>query len=149
MDVILLENIRNLGDMGEKVNVRPGYGRNFLIPQGKAIVATGENLKRFEAQRAELEKKAQQAKVEALARAERINQLQVTITARTSDEGKLFGSISVKEIADAVVAAGEEMNKSEVHLPDGPIRAIGEFDIECQLHSEVTATVHLKVVGEG
>lgn len=148
MEIILLEKIRNLGDLGEKVSVANGYGRNFLIPHGKAVPATEANLAEFEARRAELEKKAQDELAAAEARAEKLNELSVTITSRAGDEGKLFGSIGTRDIADAVTAAGIEVAKSEVRLPEGAFRMVGEFDVAIQLHSDVSTTIKLNIVGE-
>lgn len=146
MEVILLEKIANLGNLGDKVNVKSGYGRNFLLPQGKATAATPANVAAFEARRAELEKAAAEKKAEAEARAAQLNELEVTITATAGDEGKLFGSIGTHDIADALTAAGVNVNKSEVRLPNGTIRNVGEFDIALHLHTDVEATVRVVVV---
>jgi len=148
MEVILLEKVANLGALGDKVDVKPGYGRNYLVPYGKAVPATEDNVKAFEARRAELEKAASERLAEAERRAEQLNEFAVTITAKAGDEGKLFGSIGVRDIADAISAAGVEVNKSEVRLPEGPLRATGEFDIELHLHSDVSAQVKVNVVAE-
>lgn len=149
MEVILLENVANLGTLGDKVNVRPGYGRNFLLPQKKAVPATKENVEMFEARRAELEKAAAEALAAAQARAEQIGALaQVTIKAQAGEEGKLFGSVAVADIADAVTAAGVELEKREVNLPEGPIRLIGEYEIELQLHAEVMQPIKVIVEAE-
>ena len=148
MEVILLEDIANLGELGEKVNVKAGYGRNFLIPQKKAVPATKENLIEFEARRAELQKAAEEKLAAAKARAEQINALDVTITTKAGDEGKLFGSITNRDIVDAVVAKGVEIEKNEVQMPDGPIRTLGEFVIAVQLHADVTAEVKVGVIAE-
>lgn len=148
MEVILLENVNNLGSLGDKVNVRPGYGRNFLIPQGKAVSATEENVAAFEARRAELEKAAAEALAAAQARADKLEGLSVTIPQKAGDEGKLFGSVGTQDIADACVAAGVEVAKSEVRMPTGAIREVGEFDIDIQLHGDVTATVKVVIVAE-
>ena len=146
MEVILLENIRNLGGLGDKVDVRAGYGRNFLIPQGKAVPANKENIEAFEARRAELEAKAQAELDAAQARAAQFEDLSVTIAAKSGDEGKLFGSIGTRDIAEAVSAVGVELEKSEVAMPEGPIRAIGEYEFTVTLHSEVTADLKVLVV---
>jgi large subunit ribosomal protein L9 len=148
MEVILLEKVSNLGNLGDKVNVRPGYGRNFLIPQGKAVSATEENVAAFEARRAELEKTAADALAAAQARADKLEGLTVTIPQKAGEEGKLFGSVGTQDIADACTAAGVEVAKSEVRMPTGAIREIGEFDIDVQLHSDVTATIKVAVVTE-
>jgi large subunit ribosomal protein L9 len=128
--------------------VKSGFGRNYLVPQGKAVPATEANVAKFEERRAELEAAAAEKLATATARAEGLNEKEVTITAKCGDEGKLFGSIGTRDIADAITAAGAEVSKSEVRLPEGALRSIGEFDIAIQLHPEVTATVKLAVVGE-
>ena len=146
MDVILLEKVGGLGNLGDKVKVAGGYGRNFLLPFGKAVSATAENVARFEARRAELEKAAAERKAAAEARAAKLVDLVVTIKANCGDEGKLFGSIGTRDIAEAITATGTEVGKSEVRLPTGVIRNTGEFDIDLQLHAEVTQTIKLNVV---
>ncbi len=149
MEVILLEKIKNLGDLGDRVKVRPGYGRNYLIPQGKAVPATPENIKRFEERRAELERQAAEARAAAEARREKLEGLEVTIPARAGQEGKLFGSVGTQDIAEAVTAAaGIEVERREVLMPEGPIRQTGEYEIELQLHSDVSAMVRIVVVPE-
>ena len=143
MEVILLEKIENLGGLGDKVKVRAGYARNFLIPQAKAKYATAENVAEFEARRAELEKAA------AEARKAKIDGLEVTITAAAGGEGKLFGSVGTQDIAEAIsAAAGVEVEKREVRMPEGPVRAAGEYEFEVHLHSDVDALVKVIVVGE-
>lgn len=149
MEVILLEKVVNLGDLGDKVTVKAGYGRNYLLPQGKATAATPENIAEFEARRAELERIAAEKRSAAEARAAQLNELVVTITANVGEEGKLFGSIGTQDIADALTASGIEVAKSEVRLPEGTIRQTGEYDIQLQLHSEVDAEIKLIVTGEG
>jgi large subunit ribosomal protein L9 len=148
MDVILLERVRNLGNLGDEVSVKNGYGRNFLIPQGKAVRATAANREVFESRRAELEAQAAAQLKAAQDRAAGLAELAVTIAARASDEGKLFGSVGSREIADAVTEAGQEVSKDEVLLPVGPLRSIGEFTVDLQLHSDVTATVTVNVIPE-
>ena len=148
MNVILLEKVGKLGSLGDKVTVKSGYGRNFLIPQGKAVPANDANVAQFETRRAELEKAAAEKLAVAEARAEKLNELDVTIVSKAGDEGKLFGSIGTRDIADAISAAGVEVAKSEVKLPEGSIRSVGDFEIAVQLHSDVTATVKLAVVAE-
>ncbi|MFY0676278.1 MAG: 50S ribosomal protein L9 [Neptuniibacter sp.] len=148
MEVILLEKIGKLGNLGDKVSVKSGFGRNYLVPQGKAVPATEANVAKFEERRAELEAAAAETLATATARAEGLNEKEVTITAKCGEEGKLFGSIGTRDIADAITAAGAEVCKSEVRLPEGALRSIGEFDIAIQLHPEVTSVVKLSVVGE-
>ncbi|WP_339843307.1 50S ribosomal protein L9 [uncultured Halopseudomonas sp.] len=146
MEVILLEKIANLGGLGDKVAVSAGYARNFLLPFGKATPATASNLEAFEARRAELERIADEKKGEAEARAAKLVDLTVTIAANAGEEGKLFGSIGTRDIADAVTAAGVQIEKSEVRLPEGPLRNVGEYDIAVQLHTDVEASVKLVVI---
>ena len=146
MEVILLEKIANLGNLGDKVNVKSGFGRNFLLPQGKAVMANAANLEAFEARRAELEKAAADKLASAQARANELAELVVTITANAGDEGKLFGSIGTHDIAEALTASGVEVSKAEVRLPHGTIRQIGEFDVAVHLHTDVEATVKVVVV---
>ena len=149
MEVILLEKIRNLGALGDTVKVKPGYGRNFLVPKGRAVYATAGNVEKFEARRAELEKVAAEKTAAALARQEKLAALQViTIVSKAGEEGKLFGSVGTRDIAEAVTKAGVEICKSEVHLPTGLLRQIGEYDIEVELHSDVIATIKLSIVSE-
>ncbi|WMS88719.1 50S ribosomal protein L9 [Pleionea litopenaei] len=148
MEVILLEKIRNLGDLGDKVSVANGYGRNYLVPHGKAVPATKDNLEAFEARRAELEKQAAELLSAAEARAEKLKELVVTIPANAGDEGKLFGSIGTRDIADAITAAGTEVEKAEVKMPHGVIRNTGEFEIDLALHTDVTVTIKVNVVPE-
>lgn len=149
MEVILLEKIRNLGNLGDKVNVKPGFGRNYLIPQNKAVMATKENVEKFEARRAELEKVAADSLAAAEARAAKVAELAaVTIAANAGEEGKLFGSVGASDIADAINAAGGEVEKSEVLLPEGPIRQVGEYEIELSLHSDVTQSIKVNVEAE-
>jgi len=148
MEVILLEKVGKLGGLGDKVKVKSGFGRNYLVPQGKAVSATEANIAKFEERRAELEQVAAGKLADAQARAEKLNELELSVVAKAGDEGKLFGSIGTKDIADAISGAGVEVAKSEVRLPEGAIRTIGEFEIGLQLHPEVTATIKLNVVGE-
>jgi large subunit ribosomal protein L9 len=148
MEIILLEKIAGLGNLGDKVAVRPGYGRNYLIPQGKAVAATAEKLAEFEKRRAELEKKAAEDLAAAQARAEAIAKLAVKITQKAGAEGRLYGSVGTKDIADAVTAAGVTLQKYEVRLPSGPIRQAGDYEISVQLHSDVVATVALSIIPE-
>lgn len=148
MDVILLERVRNLGNLGDQVKVRPGYGRNFLIPEGKAVPATKDNVAKFETRRADLEKAAAANLAAAQARAESLNGLQVTVSAKAGDEGKLFGSVGTRDIAEAITKAGIEVSKAEVLLPNGALRNIGNYEIALQVHSDVHATVNLAIVAE-
>ena len=145
MDVILLDKVGKLGNVGDKVAVKAGFGRNYLIPQGKALPATGENLAEFETRRAELEAAANEKKASAVKKAAELADLSVIITAKAGDEGKLFGSIGTRDIADAVTQAGIEIAKAEVRLPEGVLREVGEFEIDLQLHSEVTQTVKVLI----
>lgn len=148
MNVILLERIGNLGDLGEEVVVKPGFARNFLIPQGKAVRATAENRAVFEERRAELERLANERLGEAQARAARLAGTSVTIVVKAGDEGKLYGSVGTQDIAEAIAAKGVEVEKSEVRLPEGAIRVVGEYEIDVQLHSDVIVTVQVAVVPE-
>ncbi|MDG1121888.1 MAG: 50S ribosomal protein L9 [Glaciecola sp.] len=149
MNIILLDKVANLGGLGDQVSVKSGYARNFLFPQGKAVPATKLNVEKFEARRAELEAKIAEVLSAAQARADQLTALEaVSIAAPAGDEGKLFGSIGTRDIADAVSAAGVKVAKAEVKLPTGTLRDLGEYDIDVQLHAEVTATVKLVVVAE-
>jgi large subunit ribosomal protein L9 len=149
MEVILLDNVGSLGVLGDRVDVKPGYGRNFLIPQGKAVPATQENIEKFEARRAELESAVAATLAAAQKRGDAIQALeQVQITATAGEEGRLFGSIGTRDIADALTAAGCETDKAEVRLPDGVIRELGDYEILIQLHAEVMTTVNISVVAE-
>ena len=149
MDVILLEKIDNLGGLGDKVNVKAGYGRNFLIPAGKAVAATKKNLADFEVRRTELEKQAAAQLAEAQARKTKIESLGIiSISRNAGDEGRLFGSVGTGDIAEAVTAAGAELAKREVRLPDGPFHTTGEFEVQLHLHTDVDATLVLAVVAE-
>lgn len=149
MQVILLDKIAHLGSVGDQVSVKSGYARNFLIPQGKAVMATKANIEHFEARRAELEAKAAEALATAQARAAKLTELaSVTIASKAGDEGRLFGSITTRDVADAVTAAGVEVAKSEVRLSTGPIRTTGDHEVRFQLHGEVFATLNVVVVAE-
>jgi large subunit ribosomal protein L9 len=149
MEIILQEKIRNLGSLGDVVNVKSGYARNFLIPQGKAVFATEANKADFEARKAELEKAAAIVLKAAEARAKAISAVgTITLTAQASEEGKLFGSIGIKDIADAITAAGAEVTKNEISMPEGPIHDIGECEVDVLLHSDVIAKVSVTVNAE-
>ena len=148
MELILLQKIKNLGALGDKVKVKPGYGRNYLVPQGKAVPATGTNLAEFEKRRAEYEAKAHQHLSGAEARKAALENASVTVKANASPEGKLFGSVGPRDIAEAFSAAGHPLNKSEVVMGEGPIRHIGEFDVHISLHADVQTMVKVMVVAE-
>ncbi len=149
MEVILLEKIRNLGPLGARVKVKPGYGRNFLVPTGKAVYATADNLAKFEALRAELEKRAAENVRQAEERKQALLALgNLVMKARAGEEGKLFGSIGTRDIADRITAAGVAVQKSEVFLPAGLLRETGEHEVHVQFHSDVTAVITLSVTGE-
>ncbi len=148
MEVILLEKVVNLGNLGDKVNVKSGYARNFLIPQLKAVMATAKKIAEFEARRAELEKAAAEKLAAAEARATALGKIEVVIAHKAGDEGKLFGSVGTLDIADAMTAAGAAVDKSEVRLPTGIIRQVGSYEIDVNLHADVTATVNVQVVAE-
>ena len=149
MDVILLEKIHKLGDLGDQVKVKSGFGRNYLIPSGKAVSATEENITKFEAKRAELEKQHQVTQALANERAEKLNETSVSISRRASAEGKLYGSIGSIDIVEAVNQQIDvEIVKHEVRLPEGPIRNVGEHQIVVQLHADVSSTITVSVVPE-
>lgn len=148
MEVILLEKNRNLGQLGDKVSVKAGYARNYLIPFKKAVPATANNLKEFEARRAELERQERSLLADAQARMEKLALLELTIAAKAGDEGKLFGSIGARDIAEAATAAGYVLEKKEVRLPQGPLRQTGQYEVAVQVHSDVTGTIKLTVVEE-
>lgn len=148
MDLILLEKVQNVGDLGDLVKVKAGFGRNFLVPQGKAVPATKDNIAQFEARRAELEAAAQDKLGQAKAREAGLAEVVVEITANASEEGNLYGSIGPREVAAAVSNLGHEINKSEVIMGEGPIRAVGEFDVVVQLHADVDTLVKVIVKPE-
>ncbi len=148
MQVILLESVENLGGIGDLDKVKPGYGRNYLLPQGKAALATPENIKAIEARRAELEKVAAEELAKAKERAKAFEGLEVVIHANAGSEGKLFGSVGPIDIVEAMGAVQVEAERSEIRMPEGPIQEIGEYTIGIHLHSEVNAEVLVKVVGE-
>ncbi|OOZ34767.1 50S ribosomal protein L9 [Solemya velesiana gill symbiont] len=145
MDVILLEKVDKLGGLGDKVSVKPGYGRNFLIPGGKAVAATKDNVAAFEARRAELEKQAAEVLAAAEARKTAIEALSVTVARKAGDEGRLFGSVGTSDIASAVTEAGVELAKREVRLPEGPFHTTGEYEVQLYLHTDMDATLKLTV----
>ena len=149
MEVILLEKLGKLGNIGDLANVKAGYGRNYLIPQGKALFATKANLEEFETRRADLEAAAANKMEKAQIRANKLEEIgTVTITANAGDEGKLFGSVGTREIEEAVNNAGGEISKSEINMPEGAIRNIGEFAVEVQLHTDVTQSITVVVEAE-
>ena len=148
MEVILLEKIQNLGNLGDQVKVKAGYGRNYLIPNGKAVSATQANIEKFETRRAELEKIQVEKLEKAQVRAEQLNQVSVTIARKAGTEGKLFGSVGTADISEAVKEAGQELAKHEIRLPEGPFRTIGEFEVIVHLHADVEATVRINIIAE-
>jgi large subunit ribosomal protein L9 len=148
MDLILLQKVTNLGNLGDKVSVKPGYGRNFLVPQGKAVPATASNVAEFEAKRAEYEAKAKANLDGAQGRIAQLEGASVTLKVNASTEGKLYGSVGPRDIADAFTAAGLPLEKSEVVMGEGPIRHIGEFDVVVHLHADVETTVKVVVEPE-
>ena len=148
MQIILLEDIVNLGELGEQVSVKSGYGRNFLIPQHKAVSATAENVKAFAAKRAELQGLADGKLDQARRRVEQISALDITLTTKAGEEGKLFGSITVRDIVEAAQEKGVAIERGEIRMPGGPIRQLGEFEISIQLHPDVTTVLKLGVIAE-
>ena len=148
MEIILLESIDRLGGLGDLVNGRPGFARNYLLPKGKAKLATAANIAEIAERRAELEKHEAEVLKAAKARAEQLEGLEISISAKSGGEGKLFGSVTNANITEAVNEKGIELEKSEVRMPEGPIRLAGEYDIDLHLHTEVNATIKLTVIGE-
>jgi large subunit ribosomal protein L9 len=148
MEIILLEKVKHLGNIGDKAKVKSGYARNFLLPQNKAVLATKESIEKFNSQRAEFEKRAEVALEKAMQRKSTLDKTTFIIKAKVSDEGKLFGSVGIREITTAIQKDGKEISKSEVSLPQGPIHQIGEYEINLQLHTDVTASVKIKIVPE-
>lgn len=148
MEIIVLEKIANLGDLGDRIHVKPGYARNYLVPQGKAVVATAEKIKEFEAQRAELEKLAEEKLLAAQSRGDDLRELEIIIYHRVGEEGKLFGSVGTKNIAEAIVKAGVQVDKHELRMPTGVIRQAGTYNIDIQLHADVVVTVTINVVAD-
>ena len=148
MEVILLDKVVNLGNLGDKVNVKSGYARNYLVPQHKAVMATKEKIAEFETRRADLEKAAAEKLAAAQTRANALGKIVVVITHKAGEEGKLFGSVGTQDVADAMTAAGAAVDKREVRLPDGIIRHTGDYDIDVNLHADVTVTVKVQVLAE-
>jgi large subunit ribosomal protein L9 len=143
MQVILLEKVKNLGSLGQKVTVKPGYGRNYLIPQKKAVFATEENIRMFEERREELEKRESQALAHAEQRAAKLNDVTITIDAQASDDGRLYGSVGIVEIQKALEDKAIQVTKREILMPEGPFHEIGEYKVEIQVHSDVIASISL------
>ncbi|MDD1618910.1 MAG: large subunit ribosomal protein L9 [Methylococcaceae bacterium NSP1-1] len=148
MEVILLEKIANLGNLGDKVTIKSGYGRNYLVPQGKAVAATAKKIAEFEARRAELEKAAAEKLSAAQKLGNELSKLQIVITHKAGDEGRLFGSVGTHNIAEAITEAGIAVEKQQIRLPHGAIRHIGEFPIDINLHSDVIVTLTIKIAAE-
>ncbi|MBK1735313.1 50S ribosomal protein L9 [Halorhodospira abdelmalekii] len=148
MELILLEKVANLGDLGDRVRVRPGYGRNYLLPYGKAKPATAENIRYFEERRAELEARARDAFQAAQARLEQLQGRTLTIQAKAGEQGKLFGSVGPADIANAAEAAGIELARREVRMPEGPIRVAGSYEVAVQLHTDVEGVLSIVVEGQ-
>ena len=148
MEVILLEKIANLGNLGDKVTIKSGYGRNYLVPQGKAVAATAKKIAEFEARRAELEKAAAEKLSAAQKLGNELSKLQIVITHKAGDEGRLFGSVGTNNIADAITEAGIAIEKQQIRLPHGAIRHIGEYPIDINLHSDVIVTLSIKIAAE-
>jgi large subunit ribosomal protein L9 len=148
MEIILLQKVANLGQIGDRVKVKPGYARNYLVPTGRATVATAANIAKFEAQRAELEAKASQELAAAQARAAKLENFKLELKAKSGTEGKLFGSIGTSDIAEAAVKAGQPISRSEVRMPNGPIRVTGEHQVQVHLHTDVDVTLTVNIVAE-
>ena len=148
MNVILLERVNNLGDLGDEVSVKSGFARNFLLPKKKAVQANESNRAVFEERRKELEDAANEKLSAAKERAEALNEYLLTMQVKAGEEDRLFGSVGTQDIADALVSKGLEVQRSEVRLPDGAIRVLGEYEVDIQLHSDLTATIHLHLVAE-
>jgi large subunit ribosomal protein L9 len=148
MEVILLQKVANLGNIGDRVKVRSGFGRNFLLPQGKATLATPDNIARFEARRAELERAAREHLTSAEERAAAMKDFKLTIRAKAGTEGKLFGSIGTSDIAEACTREGFKVERSEVRLPNGPLRMVGEHTVSLHLHADIDVPLHITIVAE-
>jgi large subunit ribosomal protein L9 len=148
MEIILMQKVANLGNIGDRVKVKAGYGRNFLLPQGKATLATAENIAKFEARRAEFEKSAKEELSNAQARAAKLDGIKLQLTAKAGGEGKLFGSIGTTDVAEALRKAGHAIERSEVRMPNGPIRQAGEHTVQLHLHTDVNVDLPVVIVGE-
>jgi large subunit ribosomal protein L9 len=148
MEIILLQKVANLGNIGDRVKVKSGYGRNFLLPQGKATLATADNIAKFEARRAEFEKTAREELSGAQGRAAKLEGVKLSLTAKAGSEGKLFGSIGTSDIAEALTKQGHAIERSEVRLPHGPIRQAGDHVVQVHLHTDITVDVPVVIVAE-
>ena len=148
MEIILLQKVANLGNIGDRVKVRSGFGRNFLLPQGKATLATADNIARFEARRAELERLAREQLSSAEERAAAMKDFKLTIQAKAGTEGKLFGSVGTSDIAEAATRVGFKVERSEVRLPAGPLRMVGEHTVSLHLHADIDVPLHVSIVAE-
>ena len=148
MEIILMQKVANLGNIGDRVKVKAGYGRNFLLPQGKATLATAENIAKFEARRAEFEKSAKEELSNAQARAAKLDGIKLQLTAKAGGEGKLFGSLGTTDVAEALRKAGHTVERSQVRMPNGPIRQAGEHVVQLHLHTDVNVDLPLIIVGE-
>jgi large subunit ribosomal protein L9 len=148
VEVILLKKVANLGNIGDRVKVKSGYGRNYLLPTARATLATAENIRKFEARRAELERAAHEHLASAQTRAEAFREFKLTITAKAGTEGKLFGSVGTSDIAEACTAQGHPLERSEVRLPAGPLRAVGEHSVALHLHTDVDVSLTVSIVAE-
>jgi len=148
MEIILLQKVQNLGNIGDRVKVKSGYGRNYLLPKGRATLATPDNIAKFESRRAELEKVARQELETAQGRAKGFEGFTLTLTAKAGGEGKLFGSVGTTDIAEGVKKSGRKIERSEVRMPNGPIRLAGEHTVQLHLHSDVTVDLPVVIVGE-
>lgn len=148
MEVILLEKVRNLGELGQEVRVKSGYARNYLIPFGKAVIASKESREAFETRRAEFEKAQSESMADASRRSEKISGARIEISSRASEEGKLFGSVAARDIAEAMKEQGYETNRSEIQMPGGPIKEVGEYEFVVALHPEVSVNATVTVVAE-
>ncbi len=148
MQVILLEKIRHLGNVGDRVEVKGGYGRNFLLPTGKAVFASPDNLARFELERSAIEQAAAQALAKAQARSDALKDVVITLAHKAGEGGRLFGSVNTREIAAALTAAGHEVRQPELSLPEGAIRTLGSFPLDVNLHADLVARVRVEVVAQ-
>jgi len=148
MEIILIQKVANLGNIGDKVKVKSGYGRNYLLPQGKATLATPENLAKFEARRAEFEKAAKEELASAQARAAKLEGFKLSLTAKAGGEGKLFGSVGNSDIVEALNKAGHPVERAEVRMPNGPIRQAGEHVVQIHLHTDVNVDLPVVIIGE-
>ena len=148
MEIILIQKVANLGNIGDKVKVKAGYGRNFLLPQGKATLATPENVAKFEARRAEFEKAANEELASAKSRAAKLEGFKLSLTAKAGGEGKLFGSVGNSDIVEALKKAGHTVERAEVRMPNGPIRQAGEHVVQLHLHTDVNVDLPIVIIGE-